>query len=607
MFILYFLFMYSKEYIPTNKYVYEYITNKILYDKHDIYLLLVNREYNNNNVKSDSNSDNKSSNDNNNKGNINDTTDHTITDHTTENNTINNNTINNNKTTTIGNKLYDHSVYNNIDTGELSDLILINNLYYGIGGITSDMELSNICRRVCNRIYLEFKNDRWNFKPKKDFSVYSEVDIKMLIRAGERKDKILNIIEKRDVEIDDMVIEWLKSKQDGRAYGILGDIYFYGALKNKKDNKNINLSMHYYRLGASLDDPISYNGIGKIYETKGDMNSAKSYYEKAISHGSVDALYNLYNFYQKILPYQNMGIRYLKIAAQKKYLPAIYELAEHHYKNKSYRQAIHHYVLVSTYSKSIREIENKAFLKYMDKDYYTAVNLLILNSEAGDIVSMKNIIYIIQNKVIDSIIIDYNKLLIYYLKTLVSVGDNSLINMLGDIYYANRNEINNKDCKNGREYKDDNRNYNKEYNREYNKKNKEIAYGYYLSGALSNITESYYNLYYLYSLGIGCNRDFYRSIECIKKVYENESNSYLVVIFMILRIILLMIIEIIRLIIYDGLRNIYKYIITTIEIIFKNLIFILYVINKLVSNYKMVIVTLISIGVGYVVLYKKYK
>lgn len=185
--------------------------------------------------------------------------------------------------------------------------------------------------------------------------------------------------------------------------------------KNEEKNKNgknnditvekcLNTAMHYFTEGTARKDPVSLNGMAKIYLENNDLKMAKKYFEEASKKGLSEADYNLFLFYSKYHS-EDLGLGYLLSAANRGYMAAIYEYGLKMHKRHNYRNAILFLCGVCDYANEIVDLLGLAENLFLEGKYVNAVVVLLLASECGSSLAMYNILYILERFVFDEDII----------------------------------------------------------------------------------------------------------------------------------------------------------------------------------------------------------
>jgi uncharacterized protein len=358
--------------------------------------------------------------------------------------------------------------------------------------------LLKISKRASGR-YLE---NCYNFRPKvvyKDIKKDNELNyIITMVYTLDKKSLNLffNYLDVKKIFLGDYIplLEYLAGKNIYRAYGYLGEAYYYGI--NVK--KSIDTALDYFLKGKIGGDPISYNGIGKIlmsgeYE---DFTSAKQHLDIATSSMTINEtdylLYLLYKKYFKIDQYSNY---YLSRAVSLGYLPAICQDGENYIKKGDYNSAIIRLSPIIDYDKTIIDYQNMAYKKFCSKNYKGCLLILLLVIEMGSESSLKNAIYLLENyKILDN----QDKFLfdLYIYQTKYS---NENLNRIGDCYFYGRGVL--------QSYKN--------------------AFSYYLTSASMKNTEGLISLSYMYEKGLGTQRDFYKAFSSIQNIILDDDNYLL--------------------------------------------------------------------------------
>lgn len=298
-------------------------------------------------------------------------------------------------------------------------------------------------------------------------------------------------------------LDFLAKKNNPKAFGMLGDIYFYG-LKVPVDRDR---ALEYYMAGRELNDPHSFIGLGKILaaEPYNDFEGAKDAFDRAIKlNADSEAYYMRYLIHNEEakniagenakLVAKKQGAGLLYASAQGGYLPAVYAFSIENIHLNLLDNAIFSFMSITQYAPLILETSKKAIKAYENKEYKKSLLYFLYLSEFKVRQATKNAIYLLENfkllKNQDAILFDlYKEMAVknkkYYLE-------------IGDCYYYGRGV----------------------------EKSLEYAFAYYMSSS-SIVDESLYNVAYMYENGQGVPRNLRLAYKNIFRRYTNKS-SYLV-------------------------------------------------------------------------------
>lgn len=290
------------------------------------------------------------------------------------------------------------------------------------------------------------------------------------------------------------LLEYLASKNISRAFGYLGEAYFYGI--NVK--KSIDTALDYFLKGKIGGDPISYNGIGKILmsEEYEDFTGAKQHLDVSASNMTINETdYLLYLLFKKHFKMEQYASYYLSRAVSLGYLPAICQDGEDYLKKGDFNSTIVRLSPIVDYDKTVIDYQNKAYKKYNCKEYKQSLLILLLLIEMGSESSLNNAIYLLENfKVLEN----QEKILfnLYMTQTKYSFEN---LNRIGDCYFYGNGV----------------------------KQSFKNAFSYYLTSASLNYTEGYISLSYMYEKGLGTKRSILKALKSIYNINLDDQNYLL--------------------------------------------------------------------------------
>jgi TPR repeat protein len=368
-------------------------------------------------------------------------------------------------------------------------------------------EVAELYLGVATKVYKRFITNRKEFKSKNSFNTLAFED-----NIRNTVEHVLNLINSGDKKAEDTFIKFIKmGKVDPSSYikvlrgmaergcskamGILGEMY----LEGNGVEKCYNTAMHYFTEGVNKKDAVCYNGMGRIFSSDEyqDYLLAKKYFEEGSKRGLPEADYNLFVFFRDVYKVEDMGMGYLLSAANKGYLPAIYEYALKLYKKENYKHAILYLNAICDYSEDLSRIQEKADYTFLNRKYKLSLFYLLLASEMGSTHSINNALYLLETfpGLIggqDALIFDMNK-------KICEMGYKTNLVRLGDCYFYGKGTE--------QSYAD--------------------AFSFYLSACLSRLDEGYYSLGYMYEYGLGCVKDLRSALKYTMKIKNKD--AYLVV------------------------------------------------------------------------------
>nr|XP_013180903.1 unnamed protein product [Papilio xuthus] len=294
-----------------------------------------------------------------------------------------------------------------------------------------------------------------------------------------------------------------------RAYGYLGDIYYYGLGVPKSVDK----AMDMYLKGKMGGDPVSYNGIGRIlmsseYE---DYGGAKNHFELASMSGVLNETdFRLYELYTNHFFMGDYGKFHLSKAVSMGFLPAIVKDGSDYFSRKDFSSAIIRLSPILDYTRPVIDLQNKANNYFKNKKYYFSLIANLLCVQLGSKSSLNNAIYLLEHHQLlrDQDFILFN----LYIKQMRE-GSNKNLNRIGDCYFYGNGVK--------QSFKD--------------------AFSFYLSSAVLKKTEGILNVSYMYEKGLGVEKSILKSFNYLKKIKVDDQNYLLlfyVYIFFFMRVVI---------------------------------------------------------------------
>lgn len=391
------------------------------------------------------------------------------------------------------------------------DLAISHNAHFTIDFDMEYAETSRYYRFIATKVYEAYNKNKNLFKPKTLFE-----NIKHNLTALQLVEQLVNLITAGDLKAEEeflkyiqtgqvqpckykKVLEFLAKKGNGTAMGILGKMYFDGWGVDKCEDT----AMHYFTEGARVKDAGCYTGMGNIFRMKEDLNQARKYYEEGSRRGNPESDYNLFCLYRDKYNAEERGMIYLSIAANKGYLPALYEYGMRLDKQQNYRSAIMYFAPICDYADVIISLQNQAEKYYLSGRFDAALIALLFCAELGSAHSMYNILYMASHAN-NFKVYDKNKAIYKITKKLTDMGYKTHTVKLGDCYF-----------------------YGIGVEQSYTD-----AYAFYLNAALETNTEGFYSLAYLNEHGLGVEKNIWKSLKYIVRIGEIDTNLYLLVWYM---------------------------------------------------------------------------
>ncbi|KAF9762788.1 Protein sel-1 like protein 2 [Nosema granulosis] len=334
---------------------------------------------------------------------------------------------------------------------------------------------------------------------KKDMLLENLNHILILAKAMDKKSIMLffNLLDSKRIYPGDYIdlLKYLSKNNIHRAFGYLGEIYYYGLEVQKSADK----AMDMYLKGKAFGDPVSCNGIGRIlmsseYE---DYGSAKNHFDLASMSGILNETeYRLYELYTNHLMMPDYGKFYLTKSMSMGFLPAIYKDGLGYFEKKDYASTIIRLEPILDYSRPVIDFQNLAHRFLKNKKYLPCLVALLASVELGSRSSLDNAIYILENH---NLLEDQDKILFGLYMRQMREGVNKNLNRIGDCYFYGRGVE--------QSYVD--------------------AFSYYLSSSVLRNTEGIVSVAYMYEKGLGVEKSLWKSFSYIRQIEVDDKNYLL--------------------------------------------------------------------------------
>lgn len=375
-------------------------------------------------------------------------------------------------------------------------------------------ELAGVYSKVAKGIVTKYLTNRFQFRDKMKFEKIQDIPpvnyLINLITSGDKKaeETYINLVLAGQIDPRNEIqnLKRLCETGNAKAMTILGNLYLegYGV------QKCLSTAMHYFRQGAANGDPLSYNGLGKIFMKEGhkDLNLAKNYFEEAASRGSAEGDYNLFMFVRNIYKIEDMGLSYLLRSVKRSYMPALFSYAKRLLTNGETAAAVSHMVPICDFDECIFELQNRAQKDYQDGQYVPCLYKLLFLCETGSLNSMSNLLYLLKTR--KDLVPEQDTLFHTYCSKLAQMGQVHHLVDLADTYF-----------------------YGKGTEQSYTK-----AFSFYYSAMLYKSARGSYALSYMYENGLGCTRSITDAMSMLYKAYAYDENTYLLVWYTMIKIYL---------------------------------------------------------------------
>ncbi|KAI5168396.1 SEL1 protein [Pancytospora epiphaga] len=371
-------------------------------------------------------------------------------------------------------------------------------------------------KKICSEIAEKYTKNRYDFydMPSLNASDYTErSDILTNIWTQDPLivEKFFMLIGQNKLNPGDILkeLEFLAFKKHPRAFGFIGDVYFYG-LGVPVD---IDKAVEYYMAGRQYSDPRSYLGLGRVlmHPSYNDLKGATEALN-AVKGGNNDpeAAYFKYilimseEHSSKSLPFlHQQAWNSLKTAAVSGYLPAVYEYGINDAMHGSVDTALHTLLSVSKFSPIIMDIGERARKAYKNGEYRKALLYTLYLSEYKIDLSMQNAIMLMQKHRI----LGNQDVILFNLLSELARGFPRYNKHLGDCYYYGIG------CK----------------------KSYENAFAYYVY-SMDSSAESTYNVSLMFENGLGIKRDLDLAWKYLNSRNLTGNRLYLVVFYSKIRL-----------------------------------------------------------------------
>lgn len=369
-------------------------------------------------------------------------------------------------------------------------------------------ELVLLLTRLASDIAKMYLENRYAFRNPLKIKTNRVGDVKdILTNVWSRDINVVNRffagIAENIIKLESVVPElhYLATHGDKRAWGLLGDIYYYG-LGEPRDQKK---AMEYFINGKKARDAYSCLGIGRMLMQKPytDLEQALNIFNEGLElSNDPEILFHKYLLLKnrKTGPWEVDGLLHLSAFAG--YLPAVFEMAI------SLQYNVLSNVVTSLRSVTINSprfvpIYEKAWNAYKNRDYWTATVLYLYLSEFGLEPAIENALILLETQQVFET--DHNRLLYSYLEELAWTGREHG-RSIGDCHKLGK----------GTEQSDGK------------------AFGYFLASC-NYCDESLYNVACMFETGTGVPKNLSQAYFYIFKSFKN-SDSYLVFFYARLRI-----------------------------------------------------------------------
>ncbi len=375
--------------------------------------------------------------------------------------------------------------------------------------IESEAQVFNIFGRMAHIVSKDFLANRLNFYMPVNLEKDENNDLEYIItnvwsRNKEIVDKFFIAIHNCKFKLEKVKneLKFLSKHGFKRAFGLLGDIYYYGF----GTPVNYEKAMEFYMKGRKAGDVYSYLGIARILGRDGyaDPKQALAILNEGLAiQKDPETMFHKY-LVLKSLNADSFELKVcLNYAAYAGYLPAVYQITYENVLNNTLSYPIVSYKSVTILSRYFIKIYDLAYHAFCAKNYKKALILYLYLSEFDLDVAIQNALYIMERY---NVLDDQDKIYFSFLSEL-SETKTEFYKRLGDCYY---NGI-------GTDVS-----YTK-------------AFGYYFS-SISNSDESLYNVAYMFETGKGVPQNLMLAFSYISKPLITN-NSYLVFLYAKCRII----------------------------------------------------------------------
>ncbi|ELQ74146.1 Extracellular protein SEL-1 [Trachipleistophora hominis] len=378
-------------------------------------------------------------------------------------------------------------------------------------------ELAGIYSRTAKAIVTKYLSNRFSFHDKMKFEKIRDVPpvnyLINLIGSGDKKaeETYINSVLTGQIDPRNEIQNLKKLCETGnaKAMTVLGNLYLegYGV------EKCVSTAMHYFRQGAANGDPLSYNGLGKIFMREGhkDLSLAKKYFEEAASRGSAEGDYNLFVFVRNVYKIEDMGLSYLIRSVKRSYMPALFSYAKRLLSNGETASAVSHLVPICDFDDCIVDLQGRAQKDYREGRYVPCLYKLLFLCETGSLNSIGNLLYLL--KTCKGLVPEQDTLFHTYCDKLAQMGQIHHLVDLADTYF-----------------------YGKGTEQSYTK-----AFSFYYAAMLYKSARGSYALSYMYENGLGCTKSISDAMSMLYKAYAYDENTYLLVWYTMLKIYLVII------------------------------------------------------------------
>lgn len=397
-----------------------------------------------------------------------------------------------------------------------------------LGFLVSESARAQILKKLCREISEKYLLNRYAFSEPILLEYQTKEDLDDILTTvwsanATIIEKFFDAISRNHIKAEDTVsrLEFLAGKKEKKAFGFLGDIYYYG-LGAPVDTEK---ALEYYMAGKALHDTHSMVGIARILavEPFNDCQQAlKILDEVSSAEKDAEAIYLQYLLMKRLQTEQetmqgapaaskifpgNASQALLQNAGFAGYLPAVNDIASQILQMSASAQAITSYMSISQYSPFFQSVYDRAFEAYSAKEYKRSLLYYLYLSEFSLDIATRNAIFILT---LHDPLDDSDRILFGLYSKLANKNKKYLKN-IGDLYYYGRGV----------------------------QQSKETAFACYMC-SIDHSDESLYNVAYMYENGDGIPRDLTAAYRHISS-YTRNSTVYLVVLYTKIRIALKMV------------------------------------------------------------------
>lgn len=374
-------------------------------------------------------------------------------------------------------------------------------------------QLRKVASRVSKR-YLRNSHDFLATEPfkklEKDFLSRRRLNnIITMVYSGDTASArlFISLLDTKKIHIGDHVdvLRYLARNNNARALGYLGEVYYHGI----GVERSLDRAMYFFSRGKELHDIIGSCGVGKVlmsseYRDHNNARSALTLANRLGQGGETD--YLLYLLFKSQPSYEHHANSYMESSLMNGYLPAICRDGLRYHANKEYLNACIRFYPIVEYSDIVYGFRKQAERYFVEGKYRQSVVVLLMCVELGSVSSMKNAVHVLQKY---SVLESQERILFGLYMRLLSKGNYDVINRIGDAYF-----------------------YGKGVERSY-----DDAFAFYMSSALLQNAEGYYNVAYMYENGYGVERSLGSAVKYVSKIMPTD-DMYLLLLYTYIRLVL---------------------------------------------------------------------